>query len=64
MSKKNDFSFDDEQDFRKIQKTNNKRIKKSNRHKNRQNLNDITEKLNRGYNLESIEDEYEGIDNE
>lgn len=63
MSKRNDYSFDDEQDYRKIQKSSNKRNSKKDRHRNRQNLNDIADKINNGYDLESIEEEYEDYNN-
>jgi hypothetical protein len=58
MSKRNDYSEEDF-DFRRIQKSSNKRKRKSDRHKTRESLNDIIRQVNENNNLESLEDEWE-----
>jgi len=64
MSKRDSYFFDDEQDYRRVQKSNNRRNNKKNRHENRQNLNDIANKINNGYDPKDIEEEYEEEDYE
>ena len=60
MSNRKDH-FDEEQDYRKIQKSSNRRDRRNDRHKNRQNLHDIVEKINKGVDLDSLENELEDV---
>lgn len=63
MNNRNDH-FDEEQDYRRMQKSSNRRDRRNDRHKNRQSLHDIVEKINNGFDLDSLEDELEDESNE
>lgn len=63
MTDRKDY-FEEEQDYRRMQKSSNRRDRRNNRHKNRQNLHDIVEKINNGFDLDSLEDELEDDDHE
>lgn len=63
MNNRNDH-FDEEQDYRRMQKSSNRRDRRNNRHKNRQSLDDIVHKINNGFDLDSLEDELEDESNE
>lgn len=63
MTDRKDY-FEEEQDYRRMQKSTNKRDRRNNRHKNRQNLDDIVHKINNGFDLDSLEDQLEDDDHE
>jgi len=48
---------DEDYDYRKIQKSSNKRRRRNDRHRNRQDLNDIITKVNNGYDIDNLDDE-------
>jgi len=56
MSNRDNYS-DEDYDYRKIQKSSNKRKRRNDRHRNRQDLNDIIEKVNNGYDIDNLDDE-------
>jgi len=56
MSSKDNYS-DEDQDYRRIQKSSIKRRRKNDRHRNRQDLNNIVQEINNGFDVNKIEEE-------